>query len=270
MAKYASSETALHPALERAWNEASACLARGGTFLLRTGPGYTNLLPIPAWRLRQFGAAELYALAGGAGATALGADSLEAAGAPAADACEGGADATSGRTPAALAARRARRARQKAKRRSEVAAAHAELAKAAARAEAKAKAETQLPSSFSQAETQLPSSFSPAVSASSRSDCSDAALPQHEANGAVEQMETETISYNALNESCSSSTACLKGGASLAEDSLSGNTTQKVASSRATSGAAARRQSNTGSSSTLSPPRVGAKRMRRTNAAKLR
>ena len=259
MAKYASSETALHPALERAWNEASACLARGGTFLLRTGPGYTNLLPIPAWRLRQFGAAELYALAGGAGATALGADSLEAAGAPAADACEGGADATSGRTPAALAARRARRARQKAKKRSEVAAAHAELAKAAARAEAKAKAETQ-----------LPSSFSPAVSASSRSDCSEAALPQHEANGAVEQMETETISYNALNESCSSSTGRLKGGASLAEDSPSGNTTQKVASLRATSGAAARQQSNTGSSSTLSPPRVGAKRMRRTNAAKLR
>ena len=132
MAKYASSETALHPALERAWNEASACLARGGTFLLRTGPGYTNLLPIPAWRLRQFGAAELHALAGGA--TELSADAaLEAAGAPTADARKGEADATAGRTPAALAARRARRTRQKANKRAAIAAAHAELAKAAVR-----------------------------------------------------------------------------------------------------------------------------------------
>ena len=271
MAKFVSSpEATLHPALERAWSEASACLARGGTFLLRTGPGYTNLLPIPAWRLRQFSAAELHALTGGA--VPLDVDAgPEAANAPAADARKGGKDATAGRTPAALAARRARRARQKANKRSAQTTAHAATAQASADNDAQQQA----------------SDNSKPVSTSLRSDPPEAASQQHGVRGAAGRMEAEVTSTTTTLSSCSGSIRNKRGAAS-AENSPSGSGTQSSASScsnRCTVcgylphtcvcpklGAVVRHKSSKGvKSSSPSPPKAagGVKRMRRAETASI-
>ena len=51
--------SALHPSMERAWDEVHACVQRGGTFVLRPAPGGAVLLPIPAWKLRALTCQEL-------------------------------------------------------------------------------------------------------------------------------------------------------------------------------------------------------------------
>ena len=56
----------LHPALGRAWEEASACLRRGGTYILRTSPAGTVLMPVPAWKLRMMTAMDFLQLTGAA------------------------------------------------------------------------------------------------------------------------------------------------------------------------------------------------------------
>ena len=56
----------LHPALSRAWEEAAACLKRGGTYVLRTSPAGTVLMPVPAWKLRSMSAKEMLELTGAA------------------------------------------------------------------------------------------------------------------------------------------------------------------------------------------------------------
>ena len=60
----------LHPALSRAWEEAAACLKRGGTYVLRTSPAGTVLMPVPAWKLRNMSAKEMLELTGAAEAGA--------------------------------------------------------------------------------------------------------------------------------------------------------------------------------------------------------
>jgi hypothetical protein len=50
--------------LSRAWEEAAACLRRGGTYVLRTSPTGTVLMPVPAWKLRSMSAKDMLELTG--------------------------------------------------------------------------------------------------------------------------------------------------------------------------------------------------------------
>ncbi|KAL3933241.1 MAG: hypothetical protein SGPRY_000365, partial [Prymnesium sp.] len=57
--------SALHPSMERAWDEVHACVQRGSTFVLRPAPGGAVLIPIPAWKLRDLTCQELAELLAG-------------------------------------------------------------------------------------------------------------------------------------------------------------------------------------------------------------